>query len=72
MEPSISAEVTVDEIARFTGLPANQIRARSKDAIADKFAESSGRGTFRAMPHKIEGFLDRIQEPSPENTTAVD
>jgi len=66
MDPSISADVGVDEIVRFTGLPSNQVRARGKDAVADKFAESPKRGVFRAMPHKIEGFLDSIQEPTPE------
>jgi hypothetical protein len=60
LETTISAEVTVSEVSRFTGLPANQIRARGTEAIKGKFAEASGRGTYRAVPHRIEVFLDGI------------
>lgn len=60
MDPAISAEVSVTEIAKFTGLPANQVRARVKDAIGDRFAQSPRSGVYRAMPHKIEAFLDTL------------
>jgi hypothetical protein len=60
MDPAVPADVTVGEITKFTGLPANQVRARGKDAIKEKFAESSKAGTYRAMPHKIEAFLDGL------------
>ena len=60
MDPAISADVSVAEITRFTGLPANQVRARGKDAIEDKFAQSPRSGMYRALPHKIEAFLDGL------------
>lgn len=60
LEPQISGEVTIGEIAKFTGLPQNQIRARGNDAIKDKFAESPAPGVFRAISSKIEPFLDGI------------
>ncbi len=60
MDPAISAEVSVDEIAKFTGLPANQVRARGKDVIEDRFAQAPRSGVYRAMPHKIEAFLDAL------------
>lgn len=60
MDPTISAEVTVVEIAKFTGLPTNQVRARGKDVIEDRFAQSPRSGVYRAMPHKIEAFLDTL------------
>ena len=60
MDPAISPDVSVAEITRFTGLPANQVRARGKDAIEDKFAQSPRSGIYRAMPHKIEPFLDGL------------
>jgi len=60
MDPAISPEVSVFEISKFTGLPANQVRARGKDAIQDKFAQSPRSGVYRAMPHKIEAFLDGL------------
>jgi len=60
LDPAIAAEVSVVEIAKFTGLPANQVRARGKDVIEDRFAQSTKSGVYRAMPHKIEAFLDTL------------
>ena len=60
LDPSISPSVTVAEIGKFTGLPANQIRARGTDAIRGKFAEAPKPGTYRAIPHRIQVFLDSI------------
>ena len=60
LDPQISAGVSIADIAKFTGLPQNQIRARATDAIKDKFAESPEAGVFRAIPNKIEPFLDGI------------
>lgn len=60
MDDQISSEVTVAEIEKYTGLPANQVRARGKDAIEEKFAESPRAGVYKAMPHKVEGFLESI------------
>lgn len=60
MDPSISSDVTVPEITKSTGLPPNQVRARGKDAIVERFAESPRTGVYRAMPHKIEAFLDAL------------
>jgi hypothetical protein len=60
MDPAISPEVSVAEITKSTGLPANQVRARGKDAIEDKFAQSPRSGTYRALPHKVEQFLDGL------------
>jgi hypothetical protein len=60
MDSAISAEVSVVEIAKFTGLPANQVRARGKDVIEDRFAQSPRSGVYRARPHKIEAFLDTL------------
>lgn len=60
MDPSVSPEVSVAEISKATGLPPNQVRARGKDAIEDKFAQSPRSGIYRALPHKIEQFLDGL------------
>ena len=62
LEPTISASVTVSEIAKYTGLPENQVRARGKDFINAKLAESPERGVYRAVFHKVEPFLDSIAE----------
>ncbi|HWZ55395.1 MAG TPA: hypothetical protein VNZ63_04945 [Verrucomicrobiae bacterium] len=60
LDSSIPAEVTVAEIAAYTGLPANQIRARGMDAIKSRFAESTKRGVYRAYPHKVEAFFEEL------------
>ena len=60
LDENIRPEVSVVEIGKCTGLPANQVRARGKESIEDKFAESTGAGVYRAIPHKIEAFLDSL------------
>ena len=61
LDESIRCEVTVAEIGKFTGLPGNQVRARVKECIEQKFAESCGTGIYRAMSYKIEAFLDSLE-----------
>jgi hypothetical protein len=60
LDPTISQDVTVTDIGTYLGLPANQVRARGNDAIKAKFAESPVPGIYRAVPHKVEAFLDGI------------
>jgi hypothetical protein len=60
LETGISADVTVAEIEKYTGLPSNQVRARGKECIAEKFASSSATGVYRAVAYKVEGFLDEL------------
>jgi hypothetical protein len=67
MDPAISPEVSVVEISKVTGLPANQVRARGRDAIEDKFAQSPRSGVYRALPHKIEAFLDALGAAQPRS-----
>jgi hypothetical protein len=70
IEPQIRAEVSVKEIGQYTHIPADQIRARCKDAVNDKFASTSNRGVFRALPQKIEPFLDSISASNRVKTAA--
>jgi hypothetical protein len=65
MDSGISADVSVAEISKFTGLPGNQVRARGKDAIEDRFAQSPKTGVYRALPHKVEAFLDSLNAAHP-------
>lgn len=60
LDPAMSATVTVSEIAKYTGLPENQVRARAQDLVSSKLAASPQRGVFRAVFHKVEAFLDTI------------
>jgi hypothetical protein len=60
LDSSIPQDVTAPQIGRDTGLAPNQVRARANEVIASKFAESPKAGLYRAVPHKIEEFLERI------------
>jgi hypothetical protein len=60
LDDQFLANVSVGEISKYTGLPAAQVRARGKDSIEDKFAESPKPGVYRAIPIKIETFLNSL------------
>jgi hypothetical protein len=62
LDESIGEEVTIEEISQFAGLPQNQARARAKDSMEDGLVERTGRGSYRAKPHKIEAFLDELSQ----------
>lgn len=62
MDSQFSADVTVAEIAKSTGLPANQVHARGSEIVREKFAQVPKAGVYRAAPHKIEAFLDEISK----------
>jgi hypothetical protein len=60
LDPKISADVNISDIARSTGLAPNQVRARGNEFVKNRIAESPERGIYRATPHKIEAFLDSL------------
>lgn len=60
LDPGISAEVNVAEISKFAGLPDNQVRARGNELIKARLAESTKPGVYKAVAHKVEGFLDSL------------
>jgi hypothetical protein len=66
LEAQVSGEVTVDQLAEYTGLPKNQAAARAKECLDEKFAERSVRGSYKARVHKLEQFLDGL--PPAKNT----
>jgi hypothetical protein len=51
-------QVKLTLAARVIG--AEMDRARGRDAIEDKFAQSPRLGIYRALPHKVEQFLDSL------------
>ena len=60
LDAKISSAVPIADVETSTGLPASQVRARAKDAVDCKFAETDSQGVYRAKPHKIEAFLDSL------------
>jgi K+-transporting ATPase c subunit len=64
LDPNISADVAITEIAKCTGLPDNQIRARINEVVKERFAHSPRRGSYVANAHKVEAFLDSLRKPN--------
>jgi hypothetical protein len=64
LDPNMSADVSIPEIKKFTGLPDNQIRARINDIVKERFAHSPKRGSYAANAHKVEAFLESLGRPA--------
>lgn len=62
LDSSIGGDVTVTELTNATRLPKNHIRARITDAIKARLVDSPRPGVYRAVPHKIEEFLNSLDE----------
>jgi Fic family protein len=57
LDDSFSAEITVADLSKSTGLAENQARARASEAVDEGFAESTARGSYRANPFRVAQFL---------------
>jgi hypothetical protein len=57
---NVSGEVTAEEISQFTGLPKDQVTARSKECVDERFAERTSRGSYKARQHKLDEFLEEV------------
>jgi hypothetical protein len=60
LDNRIPADVSTSELVEATGLPQNQVRARATEVINERFAQSNGRGIFRANPHRLQQFISGI------------
>lgn len=63
LEETLSGDVTVEEIAKSTDLPKNQVAARAKECLDERFAERSARGSYKARALRVEEFLDTLSKP---------
>jgi hypothetical protein len=64
LEPSISSEVSVNEIVDFTGIEIKQVSARLSTFVNERFAIRSERGVFSVAPFFVEVFLNEIDKRS--------
>ena len=62
LDESLSAEITVADLSKATGLAENQARARASEAVDERFAEPTGRGAYRANPFRVAQFLKGLAE----------
>lgn len=60
LEDSISPELSTEEIASASGLPANQARARLSQLADEHFVEPGERGKYRANLVRVRKFLDEL------------
>jgi hypothetical protein len=57
---TVVSDVTVEQVAEYTGLPKDQAAARAKECLDERFVERSARGSYRARSLKVEEFLDSL------------
>jgi hypothetical protein len=60
LDEGVSSDVTVEQLAEYTGLPKNQAAARAKECLDEKFADRSARGSYKARVNKVEEFLNAL------------
>lgn len=65
LDEALSGDVTVEQLAEYTGLPKNQAAARAKECLDEKFAERSARGSYKARINKVEEFLNTLSSSAP-------
>jgi hypothetical protein len=70
LDESIGGDVTVEQLAEYTGLPKNQVAARAKECLDEKFAERSARGSYKARIHKVGEFLTALPSRVRKETEA--
>jgi riboflavin biosynthesis pyrimidine reductase len=64
MDETLKSEVSVAELSANSGLPENQVRARAAELAKEKFVTSPKKGTYAAVPHKVEAMLDSVTKSS--------
>jgi len=70
LEGDIACDVTVEQIAEYTGLPKAQAAARAKECLDERFAERSSRGSYKARLLKIDEFLDQLAQVEKSGRTS--
>jgi hypothetical protein len=65
LDEAVSSDVSVEQLAEYTGLPKNQAAARAKECLDEKFAERSARGSYKARVNKVEEFLNTLSPGTP-------
>jgi hypothetical protein len=56
---------------RNTGLPKNQVRARTAELVKEKFVISPRRGFYAALPYKVEALVDSVPTPDGKSKPKV-
>ena len=64
LDSSFSAEMSIDELSRSTGLPENSVRARCAELAAHNYIEAPTKGVFKVVFAKVEELLDSIRNKS--------
>jgi hypothetical protein len=70
LDEAIVGEVTVEQLAEYSGLPKDQAAARAKECLDERFCERSSRGSYKARLIKVEEFLDGLGQHRGAKATA--
>jgi predicted mannosyl-3-phosphoglycerate phosphatase (HAD superfamily) len=70
VDDTVAAEVTVEQLAEYTGLPKDQAAARAKECLDERFSERSSRGSYKARLIRVEEFLDSLSQHRGAKATA--
>lgn len=62
LEPQIKSEMTVNEVESSAGIEPKQVGARLSELVSAKFATIVRRGVYRAVPHRIESFVESLSK----------
>jgi hypothetical protein len=60
LEDGIAADVSVADLAMQAGSTRPQVSARIAELVREGFALSTSRGVFRAVPARIESFMEEL------------
>jgi hypothetical protein len=64
LDGTIKNEVSVAELSLNSGMPKDQVYARTAELTKDKFITSPTKGFYAAVPHKVETLLDSVTKSS--------
>jgi hypothetical protein len=73
LDKSTTDSVSLEELAKETGLDSKTLSARLSELVSDGWAERTGRGEFRVNYPLIEAILDSVGSsgPSPANSAGA-
>jgi Fic family protein len=60
LDETFSAEISVADLSKATGVAENAVRARASEIVDEGFAESTTRGSYRANPFRVVQFLKEL------------
>ncbi len=61
LQDEIKPHLSIEELAQYSGLDKDQVRARMSTIVKEKFARREGRGVFVVLPFQIKKFITELE-----------